>query len=148
MAIADIRTSAGSTISISSSQPATYDAAGFGALSYTAIAEVSNLGEFGPVSTLVTFNPLATRTTIKRKGSLDQGSIDLEMARSSSDAGQVLLAAANASDLSYSYKVVIQDGSVFMFTAQCLSFSMTVGSVDDITMMNASLEVDSAVIEV
>jgi len=148
MALSDIRTSAGSKFYVTASAPATYDAAGFGALTFTEVAYISSLGEFGGVANLVTFNPLATRVVVKRKGSIDNGSISLEMARVPSDAGQSLLVAASNSDLSYSYKLETQDGTFFYFSAQCMSYTNNVGSVEDILMSTATLEVDNTIIEV
>jgi len=62
-------TSAGTTISVVDSNPATYDQAGFEALTYSLIGEVTDLGEFGREYSAVTHNPLGDRRTVKRKGS-------------------------------------------------------------------------------
>ena len=148
MPLADIRTSAGTTLKVSATAPATYNAAGFGALTFTEVSYVSDLGEFGGEDNLVTFNPLSTRTTVKRKGSRNAGSISAEMARAKGDAGQNLIQAAAGSDLSYSFLVTIQDGTKFYFSAQTMSFVTSVGSVDDITMVSAQLELDNEVIVV
>lgn len=147
MALADVRTSAGSTLSISATPPATYDEAGFEALTFTKVSWISNMGEFAKVFNLVTFNPLDTRQTIKRKGSYDNGSMSLELARDGNDAGQTLLRTAADSDISPAFEVVLQDGSTFYFTAQVMSANIVVGSVDDITMSNVNLEIDNDVIE-
>lgn len=148
MALSDIRTSAGSKFYVTASAPATYDTVGFTALTFTEVSYISNLGEFGGVNNLVTFNPLATRTTVKRKGARNEGSIPLEMARVPADAGQALLVAAANSDLSYSYKLETQDGTLFYFSAQCMSYTNNVGGVDDIFMSTATLEIDNTIIEV
>lgn len=148
MALSDIRTSAGSKFYVTAASPATYDAAGFAALTFTEVQYVSNMGEFGGVNNLVTFNPLATRITVKRKGARSEGSIPLEMARVPTDPGQALLVAASNSDLSYSYKVEVQDGTIFYFSAQCMSYTNNVGGVDDIFMATATLEIDNTIIEV
>lgn len=146
--IADIRTSAGSKFYVTATPPVTYDSAGFSALTFTEVLYISNLGEFGAVSNLVTFNSLGNRTVIKRKGSKDNGSIPVEMARVPGDAGQTLLVAAAASDLSYSYKLETQDGTLFYFSSQCMSYTTNVGGVDDILMATATLEIDNEIIEV
>jgi len=76
--MSNVQTSAGSVIAISTTAtaPATYDATGLAALTYAAIGEVTNLGEYGRVYNLVTHNPLASRKTVKRKGSYNDGTID------------------------------------------------------------------------
>lgn len=144
----DIRSSAGSKFYASASAPATYTEAGFSALVFTEVQYISSLGEFGGVSNLVTFNPLGSRITVKKKGSVNNGSIAAEMARVPSDPGQALLVAAANSDSSYSYKVEVQDGTIFFFSAQCMSYTNNVGGVDDIFMSTATLEIDAKIIEV
>lgn len=143
-----INTSAGSTLSISAASPATYNQAGFTALTFTEVGELTNLGEFGREYALVTHNPVGDRRTIKRKGSFNEGSITLEMALDNDDAGQVLLKAAADSDMSYSFKVTTQNGDVYFFSAQTMSFRVSVGTVDQITSATAMLEIDGDIIEV
>src|SRR5574343_924500 len=93
-------TSAGSSIAIG--LPAASDTlAAFQAVSYTLIGEVVDVGSFGKVYNQVTHNPLATRQTIKRKGSYDNGTLSLQMAYAPTDAGQTMLNTAVNSDDSY-----------------------------------------------
>lgn len=141
-------TSAGTTLSISAAAPATYNAAGFAALTWTEIGEVSDLGEFGRTYNLVTFNTLGNRRTVKRKGSYNDGTIAAQMARTPSDAGQTILTAAVDSDASYSVKIVLQDGTIFYTTAQVMSYTTNIGSVDQITSATVNLEIDNDIVEV
>lgn len=145
-----IRTSAGTRLAVLASLPAQYSAAGFTALDaqFVDVAEVTDLGEFGRQYNLVTHNPLATRRTVKRKGSYNDGSITVPLARDTSDAGQALMKAASLSDDSYGYRITTQDGSKFYFSAQCMSFTNVVGGVDSITGHNAQLEIDNDIVEV
>lgn len=142
-----VMTSAGSTLSIGAA-PATIDAAGFGAVSYTAVGEITDMGEFGKEYNLVTHNPIGNRQTKKFKSSFNNGSMQLQMGRDTSDAGQTALIAALESDNSYSIKVVLQDGTILYFTAKVMSYRTAIGSVDQITGATTTLEIDSAVIEV
>lgn len=141
-------TSAGTTLSISTALPATYDKAGFAALTFTEIGEVSDLGEFGRSYNLVTFNSLSNRRTVKRKGSYNDGTINAQMARVPSDAGQAILTAGVNSDNSYSIKVVLQDGTVFYTTAQIMSYTTNVGNSEQITAASVGLEIDNDIIEI
>lgn len=141
-------TSAGTTIAVSATAPATYDQAGFAALTFTTVGEVVDLGEFGRVYNLVSHNPLGDRRTVKRKGSFNDGTVNMTLARDSSDAGQALLQAALASDSSYSFKVTIQDGTVFYFSAQTMSYTAAIGTVDTIFGASVALEIDNDIIEV
>lgn len=141
-------TSAGTTLSISAAAPATYDSTGFGALTWTEIGEVSDMGEFGRQYNLVTFNTLGDRRTVKRKGSYNDGTIACQMARVPTDAGQAVLVTAVDSDSSHSIKVVLQDGTIFYTTAQIMSYTTNVGNVDQITSATVNLEIDNDIIEV
>lgn len=141
-------TSAGTTLSISAAAPGTYNAVGFAALTWTEIGEVSDLGEFGRTYNLVTFNTLGNRRTVKRKGSFNDGTIAAQMARTPSDAGQAILTTAVDSDASYSIKIVLQDGTIFYTTAQVMSYTTNVGSVDQITSATVNLEIDNDIVEV
>jgi len=141
-------TSAGSTVSISAGVPATIDSAGFGALTYTAIGEITSAGEFGKSFTLVTHNPLANRNTYKKKGSSNNGTMALQMARVPSDAGQVLLLAALASDNDYAFKVVLQNGTIEYFQGVVMKYTTNIGSVNQITAAAVDIEITGAIVEV
>jgi len=141
-------TSAGTTIGISAALPATYDQTAFAALTYTEIGEVSDLGEFGREYNIVKFNPLKDRRTVKRKGSFDDGTVQVQLAKAATDAGQILLKSAVNSDASHSVKIVLQDGTIFYFTAQVSSSTVNVGNVDQITSSTFKLEIDNDIIEI
>ena len=141
-------TSAGTTIGISAALPATYTQAAFAALTYTEIGEVSDLGEFGREYNVVKFNPLKDRRTVKRKGSFDDGTVQVQLAKAATDAGQILLKSAVNSDASHSVKIVLQDGTIFYFTAQVSSSTVNVGNVDQITSSTFKLEIDNDIIEI
>lgn len=148
MSSENVRTSAGSKLSVFPGRPATYNVAGFLALAWTEVGEITDLGEFGKEYNQVTHQPVRTRRVVKRKGSFNDGSITLPMARDSSDAGQALLNEAVDVDESYSYCIETQDNSKFFFTAQCMSFKTNIGGVDSITGKSAQLEIDNDILEV
>jgi len=141
-------TSAGSTLAVSAVAPATYDSAGFAALTFTDIGEITDMGEFGREYASVTHNPLGDRRTVKRKGSYNDGALALQMARVPGDAGHILLLAALELDDSYSFEVTLQDGTIMYFSAQTMSYKTGVGSVDQITTASCTLEIDNDIIEV
>lgn len=141
------QTSAGTTLHISATAPATYNATGFAALTWTEIGEITDLGEFGRQYNLVTHNPLNDRRTVKRKGSYNDGTINAQMARVPADAGQAILKTAVDSDDSYSIKVTLQNGDLFYTTAQIMSYTVNVGSVDQITGATVAMEIDNDIIE-
>lgn len=142
-------TSAGTTIKVDSALPATNDEAGFGALTgFKLIGEVTDLGEFGREYNLVTHNPLGDRRTVKRKGSYNDGSVTMSLGRVPADTGQAVLVTAVDDDASYSFEVTLQDGTIFYFTGQVMSYTANVGSVDQITSGSVTIEIDNDIIEV
>jgi len=140
-------TSAGSKISIGN-PPASQTLVALQAVSYTDIAEVTDIGEFGKSYNLVTHNPLGDRVTVKRKGSINNGTIALQMAYAPADPGQTLLATAVDSDNSYSYRVTLQDLTQFYFTGQAMGRPIQVGGVDSITASTCNIEIDSTIFKV
>ena len=141
-------TSAGSIISVCEDAPATYNQVGFEALTFTEIGEVTDMGEFGKTYNVVTHMRIADRQVVKRKGSYNNGTMALQMARVPSDEGQAILVAAVDSDDSYSFKLELQDGSVLYFSAQVTSYPLGVGNVDSITAATVNVEIDNEIIEV
>jgi hypothetical protein len=135
------KTSAGTTLHVCAAQPATYDAAGYAALAWTAVGEVTDLGEFGRKYNLVTHQPLASRGTVKKKGSFNEGSINVQAALDTDDAGQIIMKAAALSDNDYSFKITTQNGDKYYFQAQVMGFMTNVGSVDKITSAAAELQI-------
>lgn len=137
-------TSAGSKLWIGL-PPASQTLVALQAVSYTEVKEIVDLGEFGRTYNLVTHNPLGDRVTVKRKGSINNGTLAIQMAYAPADPGQTLLAAAVDSDSSYSYKVELQDGTEFLFTAQAMGYPIQVGGVDSITSSTCNIEIDSQI---
>jgi hypothetical protein len=143
-----VKTSANSTLAIvaSGAQPATYDVAGYSAagMTYVLVGEITDMGEFGREYALVTHSPVGTRGTVKKKGSFNEGTIALQLGLDSQDAGQIILKAATLSDSDFTYKITTQNGDVYYFQAQSLSFKIGVGSVDQITMATVNLELTTS----
>jgi len=142
-----VRTSAGSSLAISSGTPATQDVAGFSALTYTTIGEITNMGELGKVFNVVKHNPITNRRTQKFKGSYDQGTMALTMGRDTTDAGQAALNTALASDSSYAFLLTLQGGHQMYFQAIVTDYKTNVGSVDQITAASTSLDITSDIFE-
>jgi hypothetical protein len=146
--MSDAFTSAGSTLYIGAALPATFDAAGYAAVAWTEVGEITDLGEFGREYSAVKHNPLKTRGTVKRKGNYDDGALTLQMARVPGDAGQAAMIIALDSDNSYPIKVTLQDATNLFTTAQVMSYKTNIGSGDQITAASTSLEIDRPIVEV
>jgi hypothetical protein len=134
------RTSAGSTFKVSATKPTAFTIAGYAALTWTEVGEVTDFGEFGRVYALVTHNPVANRSTVKKKGSYNEGQITLQMALDTDDVGQIVMKAAVVSDNDYFFELTTQNGDKYYFPAQVMSFKASVGTVDKITSASAMLE--------
>lgn len=141
-------TSAGSTIGIINAAPGTYDAAGYGPQNHVEIGEVVDIPEFGKEYTLVTHNPLKDKRTRKKKGSYNNGSFTLNLARAAGDAGQILALAALDLVTPSSFEVTLQDGTKIYFMALVMSMKTSIGTVDNITAASITLEIDSEIVEV
>ena len=139
-----VRSSAGTSIKISAGTPATFDSAGYTALTFTTIGEVTDLGEFGREYNLITHNPLGTRGTVKLKGSFNEGSISMQLGLDTDDAGQILAKSASLSDNDYSFVIQTQNGDKYYFQAKVMSFKVGVGSVDSVTTATVTLELTTS----
>jgi len=139
-----IQTIAGTTISISAGIPATYNAAGYAALTYTLIGNIEDGGEHGREYNIVTFQSIDKRITQKFKGSYDEGDKTLSIAYDPADAGMVLLKTALLSDADYSFKVTYQDGKDDYFPAKVTSLRKATGGVDTMAMVNVTLAITSS----
>ena len=145
-----VRTSAGTTLRVTASAPATFNSAGYTTLFTTSpvpalVGEVTDLGEFGREYALVTHMPVGNRGTQKFKGSFNEGTITLSLGLDTDDAGQIIMKAASISDNDYSFMVTTQNGDKYFFRAQVMSWKVGVGSVDSITTATATLEITTNV---
>ena len=140
--------SVGSKVYLSAGVPATIDASGFGALTYTEVRELSDIGMIGPESAVITFNPVADNVTYKLKGSRNNGSLDLKGARAPTDPGQALLIAAENSVAPYAIKVVLQNGTFLYVQCLIMSYKTSIGGQSQITSFEAKAEISGAIVTV
>lgn len=139
-------TSAGTTLAISASLPASYNETGFEALSYTDVGEITVLPVYGKQFNITPHTPLGDRKTYKFKGSYDNGDVAIEAAKDYDDAGQLIVQAALESDDSYSFEVTMNDGSIEYFTAKVYGYPTEVNDVNSITKTRIMLAIDSDVV--
>jgi hypothetical protein len=146
--MSNVQTSAGTTFALSADAPATYDEAGYSALTYTDVGEVTNIPEYGGSYQLVTHEPLANRSIVKRKGSINHGSLTLQIGKDINDTGQELLKTAYGEDEVYSFEITLQDGTIHYTTGQVFSYTTNVGNSNQITGIGCQIELDTEIIEV
>lgn len=139
--------SAGAIVSISAGVPATIDAAGFGALAYTVIKDITDVGMVGPEASIILHSPLAENVTYKIKGTVNNGSCDLKGAKpSAADPGHDLLKAAVASPNSYAIKIALINGSFIYFQTKVTSYKTNIGNNGQLVGMESKCEVDGGVV--
>lgn len=136
------QTAAGASLGIAA-LPATFDSAGYGALTPVTVGEITNIGEFGKEFALVTHQPLATRGTKKAKGSYNNGTLSPSLAWDAvDDAGQEDMEDALESDAPVSFVVTLQDGTEFWFAGLVMLFKTSVGGTDDVVTATTTIEID------
>ena len=145
----DVITFAGATISVSAGTPATYDSAGFAALTFTAVGELVSLGDRGRTYTDVSYTTLADRGTAHLKGSYDEPETPFEIGADRDDAGQVIMKAASTSDSAHAFKVAYSNGEVDYFQGLVFSYVTGGGDANTIRMVTANIRIDrQGVVEV
>lgn len=149
-------TSAGTKVSIGTTSPKT-DATTYAADTWTPIANISDVGEAGSESEIVTLKLVDQMYTRKLKGSRDNGQMELVVARDSSDPGYQALVAAEQASAAYNFKVELNDkpatgaspkNSFFYFSAIVASRKNSFKGADDVVTTTFSLAISGAIIEV
>jgi len=138
--------SSGTRLEVSIDLPATYDAAGFGALTWVQIRGARTVGDIGNQFQTQANNPIGGTPHNRRAGPAIQ-SLALELIRIA-DAGQAILRDAINEDVVYSYRLTQPDGMRLCLTAQASSRmhgGFASGSIADTKMM---LEINCKVVEV
>jgi len=137
----------GGFLSVSAATPATFDAAGYVALSWTEVGEASDVPEFGGAYSPVTFTPLKSGIVNKFHGELNYGSITIPLGYDSNDAGQIILLGALASKNEISFRETRSDKSVRYIRGKVMSFprGQSVGSVN---IASCNIEFTRADVEV
>jgi hypothetical protein len=142
-------TAAGSALAISAGTPATNDAAGFAALTYTEIGQIDKIGAVGAVFAKVEFQPLKGAKQ-KHKGSRDNGSLSPTLAHDESDAGQTLLrtAADDATSKLYAFMVTYPTGAKRYFQGRVFGYPETTDGADTILTAAPTIEISTDIVKV
>lgn len=140
--------SLGTTFHISAGIPATEDQTGYEALTFTKVGQIIQIGEIGGSWNNATATLLETGKIIKRKSSRDFGDLSMQMLRETSDAGQVIMNAAEDSYNPYSIKVLEPDGTANYSQALVNSYTTNTNTAEDLKLANANIAVTEQWIEV
>ena len=145
-----VQTAAGASLSLSVAAPATYDQAGFVALTFTLLAEVVSLGEHGGTTALILHEPLDTRRVYKLKGTINDGGMAVGLGMDLSDAGQILLidgALGGLIDTDHSFELLYASGEIEYFQAKIMAYTRNPGSVNQVVAANTTLELVNAIVD-
>lgn len=136
-----VHTSAGTTLGLSAAAPATYNKAGYEALTYTGVGEISDLGEIpSRIYELVTWQPISERGMRKAKGGYQIGSQTITVGIDPDDAGQTLLDTATSSDTVYSAKIAHPELGTIYARALVMGGPKNYGDVNSIATRQVTLE--------
>lgn len=126
---------------VSAALPATNDAAGFAALSWTKVGELTDIGSVkGRSYNTSKHAPVDTAQQTEKKASYTLPKSDMTVGWDDADAGQILIeAAANSNTAVYSFKLVKQSGKIRYFTSQVMEFVENLGTVDNVVQGKFSL---------
>jgi len=86
-----VMTSTGYTTYVCLGKPATNDIAGFEELTWVIVNGVTSVPAFGAQRDQVSYQPLATGTTVNEHGFIQHGNLTIEGANDNQDAGQNLI---------------------------------------------------------
>ena len=138
-----VNSTAGATLAISATLPATYDAAGYGAtaITYTAVGEVENYGQHGMTAAVTEFTPVDTAVVAKVKGSKNYGTKSLTIGSIPGNAGQIILAAASESNARYSVKITYPDTSIHYLDVLVSKYDQVDGAVNDVQKITCDLAI-------
>lgn len=103
----------GATFAIVAATPATYDSAGYAALTWTAsVGEVVSWGPTGDVHEDIAVTEVSTGRTKHINGAKDGGAIDFTIKYAVSDAGQVIMRTNNGTNTAVSVRITDPDGKI------------------------------------
>lgn len=142
-------TAAGSKLAISAGTPATDNAAGYAALTYTNVKGIESIGTFGSTFEVVNFQPLDGPLE-KHKGPANNGSLNPRYAIDTTDAGQTLLRTAgdDASSKLYAFQITLPDGAKRQFGGRVFGNPENVEGAASILTGSPAIEISTPIYKV
>ena len=144
--MSNAQTAAGVEFYIGAAAPATYDKAGYEAVTWVKVGEISNIGgDIGKMFSLATFALLETRGIVKRKGGYNNGSVTIEYAYYRTDAGQEDLIAGEDNDAPLPFKIVLTDTDTthVYYMGLVMGTPISIGGSEDFLTSSVNIEIDS-----
>jgi phage tail tube protein FII len=132
-------------------EPATYDAAGFAALTFVPVPAVDSIGAYGATYNEVEAMPLSSEFVETYKGSGRAGAVDISMYLDTADAGQILIASGTSGinrRAVFSHRITYQDGSIDYAVGQLFSATKEIGAQDSMVMRTVRVVFNKLPVEV
>lgn len=129
-------------VSTTATDPATYDAAGYAALTYAEVGEITDLGTLASEYAITEHNPIGDRNLQKLKGTRDNGSQDLTLGFDHGDVGQFIMQAALLSDSNYHFKILLKSGDIIYYSGLVTKFDIVFGAADDVVGAETSIAIN------
>jgi len=143
-----VMTSTETILRVSAATPATFDEAGYAALTFTEVKEVTTIPAYGPTRQVVNHEPLATGVTEKYGGFINYGSVAVDGAYDSTDAGQSILRANVLSATALlSIAIEYQDGSIDYTYGKAFSATKNPGSANSMVGSSMNIEFNKPIVE-
>lgn len=121
---------------------------------FTAVGEITDMGDFGREYKEVTTETMDDRKTFRVKGNYDDGTMTITLNRDMTNAGQTALAAALNSDADYNFRIELNNkateaghGTRFDFKAKVFSFKTKVGGPNSFVGATVKIGIEGAVTE-
>jgi hypothetical protein len=134
--------SVGTCVSVSAALPATFDAAGYGALTFTQVGELESIGEINVRHAAITFQNMCTGKTSTLKGAEEAVAVTLGVALDRDDAGQSIMATARKSlTTKVSVKILEANGDIVFFHGFVMSDTIVYGGINEIKKANYEIGV-------
>lgn len=138
----------GASIGISSGLPATHDAAGFGAMTFTTIGRISGYPDLDGTYDIATFDDLETGEEVKFVDILRAGNSTFNVGLDTADAGQTIVQTEFDAGNKASFAFTLKDGTIYYRTAAITSFAPTNIATGNIVMAALGLEFEKTTVKV
>lgn len=139
----------GMAVAISASTPASEDASGYDALSYTSISGITSIGAFGAVAALVESNPLETGIVEKFKGMRNYGTMTLDLDYDpDASFNAIIESAVEGATINdrHSIRVTYPDNKIRYFGVKVFSAPENPGGTNSMVTRSVQLEVETAIV--
>ncbi len=141
------KTNIGVAVGVVLGSPATYDEAGYDALTYSSVGNVTSLLDVGGEADVSSYDPMDTGIRVKLPGVIDYGSGSIEVAFDGDDAGQTVLSDGfdgAGKGLAHSFELTDSEGDSVWFTSKIYSFRLVYGSTGDVIGATINIEIDTS----